>query len=57
MWMKKNLPEPVGTTKKVQMLAESMSEIPTYALLTTNQYIEQMKILLAILNELSKEVD
>ncbi|MBD3206117.1 hypothetical protein GF319_07210 [Candidatus Bathyarchaeota archaeon] len=57
MWRKEKIPETVQTTEKVQMLAKSMSEIPTYALLTTNQYIEQMKILIAILSELTKEVD
>jgi hypothetical protein len=57
MWIKEKIPETVETTEKVQMLAKSMSDIPTYALLTTNQYIEQMKILLAILSELTREVD
>jgi hypothetical protein len=57
MWIKEKTPETVEATEKVQMLAKSMSEIPTYALLTTNQYIEQMKILIAILSELTKEVD
>jgi hypothetical protein len=57
MWIKEKIPETVETTEKVQMLAKSMSEIPTYALLTTNQYLEQMKMLIAILSELTREVD
>ena len=56
MLLRKKIPEPVATTEKVQMLAKSISEVSKYELLTTNQYIQQMKIVLEIFNDIAKEV-
>jgi len=56
MLFRKKIPEPVATTEKVQMLAKSISEVSKYELLTTNQYLHQMKIVLEIFNDIAKEV-
>ena len=56
MLLRKKIPEPVATTEKVQMLAKSISEVSKYELLTTNQYLQQMKLVLEIFNDIAKEV-
>ena len=55
MWMNKKTPETVQTTEKVQMLAKSISEVSKYELLTTNQYLQQMKLVLEIFNDIAKK--
>ena len=47
-----------GTTStsiegKIQELTQSVSEVYKYELLTTNQYLKQMELVLEIFNELS----
>ena len=56
MLLRKKIPEPVAITEKVQMLSKSISEVSKYELLTTNQYLQQMKIVLEIFNDIAKEV-
>ena len=56
MLFRKKIPEPVPVTEKVQMLAKSISEVSKYELLTTNQYLQQMKLVLEIFNDIAKEV-
>ena len=38
------------------MLVQSVSEVSKYELLTTNQYLQQMELVLAIFDDISKEV-
>jgi hypothetical protein len=57
MLIRKKTPEPVPTTEKVQMLAKSISEVSKYELLTTNQYLQQMKLVLEIFNDISREAN
>ena len=42
---------------KVQELARSVSEVYKYELLTTNQYLKQMELVLEILHEVSENMD
>lgn len=43
--------------EKVEELEKSVEEVQKYELLTTNQYLKQMELLLEILQDLSDEVD
>ena len=56
MRVNKKLREAVEITDKIQMLVQSVSEVSKYELLTTNQYLQQMEIVLAIFEDISKEV-
>ena len=42
---------------KVQELTRSVSEVSKYELLTTNQYLKQMELVLEILHEISENMD
>jgi hypothetical protein len=42
---------------KVQELTRSVSEVYKYELLTTNQYLQQMELVLEILNEISETLE
>ena len=42
---------------KVQELTRSVSEVYKYELLTTNQYLKQMELVLEILHEISENMD
>jgi hypothetical protein len=55
MLLRRKIPESVTTTEKVQMLAKSISEVSKYELLTTNQYLQQMKIVLELFMDIAKE--
>ena len=54
MLVNKKIPETVGTTEKVQMLVKSISEVSKYELLTTNQYLDQMKIVIELFKDITK---
>jgi hypothetical protein len=54
MLLRKKISEPVATTDKIQQLAKSISEVSKYELLTTNQYLQQMKIVLEIFEDIAK---
>jgi hypothetical protein len=41
------------TPEKIQMLTTDISEIQKFALLTTNQYKQQMELVLEIINDLT----
>lgn len=41
---------------KIQELTRSVSEVYKYELLTTNQYLKQMELVLQIFNELSETI-
>jgi len=55
MLIRKKIPESVATVDKVQMLAKSISEVSKFELLTTNQYLQQMRIVLEIFNDIAKK--
>ena len=40
-------------TEKIERLSKSVSNVYKYELLTTNQYLQQMELVLEILNDLS----
>jgi hypothetical protein len=48
-----NSPEP-SIEDKIQNLTQSVSEVSKYELLTTNQYLKQMELVLDIFNDLSE---
>ena len=56
MLFRKKIPDSVSAPEKVQMLAKSISEVSKYELLTTNQYLQQMKLVLELFNDIIKEV-
>jgi hypothetical protein len=57
MILRKKIPELVSVTEKVQLLEKSISQVAKYELLTTNQYLDQIKIILEIFNDIvTKEV-
>ena len=43
--------------EKVQELTRSVSEVYKYELLTTNQYLKQMELVLEIFHEISENMD
>ena len=47
----------VAVKGKIEELSRSVSEVYKYELLTTNQYLKQMKLVLEIFNELSVALD
>ena len=56
MRINKKIREAVGIPDKVEMLTKSVSEVSKYELLTTNQYLQQMELVLAIFEDISKEI-
>ena len=56
MRINKKIREAVGIPDKVEMLTKSVSEVAKYELLTTNQYLQQMELVLAIFEDISKEI-
>jgi hypothetical protein len=42
--------------RKIQELTRSISEVYKYELLTTNQYLTQMRLVLKIFNEISEYI-
>jgi hypothetical protein len=47
----------MGVKGKIEELSRSVSEVYKYELLTTNQYLKQMNLVLEIFNELSVALD
>ena len=41
---------------KVELLRKSVEEVQKYELLTTNQYLQQMELLLEILQDISRKI-
>ena len=41
---------------KLQELTQSVSEVSKYELLTTNQYLKQMELILEIFNDISETI-
>jgi hypothetical protein len=56
MRINKKIREAVGIPNKVEMLVQSVSEVSKYELLTTNQYLQQMELVLAIFEDISQEM-
>ncbi len=56
MRINKKIREAVGIPDKVEMLTKSVSEVSKYELLTTNQYLQQMELILALFDDISKEM-
>ena len=56
MRINKKIREAVGIPDKVEMLTKSVSEVSKYELLTTNQYLQQMELILALFEDISKEM-
>ena len=56
MRINKKIREAVEIADKVQMLTKSIHEVSKYELLTTNQYLQQMELVLAIFNDISNEM-
>jgi len=48
-------PEP-SIEDKLQELTQSVSEVSKYELLTTNQYLKQMELILEIFNDISETI-
>jgi hypothetical protein len=46
-----------GIEDKLHMLTQSISEVYKYELLTTNQYLKQMKLILDIFHEITDQID
>jgi hypothetical protein len=42
---------------KVEMLRKSVEEVQKYELLTTNQYLHQMELLLEVLQDITQKVN
>jgi hypothetical protein len=57
MLINKKILETELTTKKVQMLERSVSEVSKHELLPTNQYIKQMKLVLEIFIDMTNRVN
>ena len=57
MRINKKIREAVGIPDKVQMLVQSVSEVSKYELLTTNQYLQQMELVLEMLQDISQKVN
>ena len=48
-----NKPKRADIAEKIDELSKSLSKVYKYELLTTNQYLQQMELVLEVLNDLS----
>ena len=55
--MGRTQPREAPLSEKVEALQKSVAEVQKYELLTTNQYLQQMDLILSILVELQTHVD
>ncbi|MBT3283538.1 hypothetical protein HN807_10165 [Candidatus Bathyarchaeota archaeon] len=50
-------PEEEPLSEKMEALRKSVDEVQKYELLTTNQYLQQMDIIVSILKDIQTQVD
>jgi hypothetical protein len=50
-------PEDEPLSEKMEALYKSVAEVQKYELLTTNQYLQQMDLIVSILQEIQVQVD
>ncbi len=50
-------PQEVPLSEKVDALEKSVAEVQKYELLTTNQYLQQMDIIVSILEDIQEHLD
>ena len=53
----RNKEAPENLSAKVEALNRSVAEVQKYELLTTNQYLQQMELLLSIIQDIQGIVD
>ena len=55
--MGRTQPEEEPLSEKMEALHRSVSEVQKYELLTTNQYLKQMDIIVSILSDIQEQID
>ena len=55
--MGRTQPEEEPLSEKMEALHRSVSEVQKYELLTTNQYLQQMDIIVSILHDIQVQMD
>ena len=55
--MGRNQPQEEPLSEKMEALHRSVSEVQKYELLTTNQYLQQMDIIVSILHDIQVQID
>jgi guanylate kinase len=55
--MGRTQPEEEPLSEKMEALHRSVSEVQKYELLTTNQYLKQMDIIVSILHDIQEQID
>ncbi len=55
--MGRNQPEEKPLSEKMEALNRSVAEVQKYELLTTNQYLQQMDLIVSILVDIQTELD
>jgi hypothetical protein len=50
-------PEEEPLSEKMEALYQSVAEVQKYELLTTNQYLQQMDLIVEILRDIQEQVD
>ena len=55
--MGRNQPQEEPLSEKMEALHRSVSEVQKYELLTTNQYLQQMDIIVSILHDIQIQID
>ncbi len=54
--MGRNQPQEEPLSEKMEALHRSVSEVQKYELLTTNQYLQQMDIIVSILHDIQVQI-
>ena len=55
--MGRDQPQEEPLSEKMEALNRSVSEVQKYELLTTNQYLQQMDIIVSILHDIQAQMD
>jgi len=55
--MGRTQPEEEPLSEKMEALHRSVSDVQKYELLTTNQYLKQMDIIVSILSDIQEQID
>jgi len=55
--MGRDQPQEEPLSEKMEALNRSVSEVQKYELLTTNQYLQQMDIIVSILHDIQVQMD
>jgi guanylate kinase len=55
--MGRKQPDEQPLSKKMEALHRSVSEVQKYEILTTNQYLKQMDIIVSILNDIQVQIE